>query len=96
VLFLGWAVIIPTVWALWHTLAALWGGRISLFGCLLLANAVVIPFVPFSTFREYLAILRFIPGLVLLVILYSAEQNQHRPLRYSTFWLVLLSFITIG
>jgi hypothetical protein len=46
------------------------------------------PFVPFSTYREPLGILRFIVGLQIAVLLYAAQTHNIRVLRYSTFWIV--------
>jgi hypothetical protein len=54
------------------------------------------PFVPFSTYREFLGLLRFIPGLVLMTVLYAAHYRLRRPLVYSTLWIVLLLFVVSG
>lgn len=90
------AAVVPSVWALWRTLGDLRDGRWSLYSNLLLANAAVMPFLPFSTYREFLGLLRFIPGLVLMVILYAAREKHRRPLLYSTLWIVLLLFVIAG
>src|SRR5260221_6375108 len=66
------AAFVPTLWGLWR------GGRDALrrrwhpYVFLLLANAAIMPFVPFSTYREPLGIARFLVGLVIGVILYAA------------------------
>jgi hypothetical protein len=53
----------------------------------------VIPFVPFSTFREPLGMMRFLVGLVIAVILYGALRGEQRTLRYSTLWIVSLLLV---
>jgi hypothetical protein len=101
-------VLLPTAWAFWqcwrdarYTLAVRRGEQPAsvLRGwdqttTLLLANAILMLFVPFSTYRELLGILRFIVGLQIAVILYAAQRRQSRALRYSTLWFTT-SFIVI-
>ena len=89
-------VVLPSLWALRHTVGDLRDRRWTLYTCLLLVNAAVMPFVPFSTYREFLGMLRFIPGLVVMVALYAAEARQQRALLYSTLWIVLLLFVVSG
>ncbi|MBI5669034.1 MAG: hypothetical protein HZC41_13600 [Chloroflexi bacterium] len=83
-------VIVPTLWALWRCWHA-WPNW-SAYTFLLFTNAAIMPFVPFSTYREPLGILRFIVGLQIAVILYAADQRRFRALRNSTIWLVTLLF----
>ncbi|HEX2907478.1 MAG TPA: hypothetical protein VHO69_11490 [Phototrophicaceae bacterium] len=83
-------VLVPTLWALWR------GWRDwphwSAYNFVLFTNAFVMPFVPFSTYREPLAILRFIVGLQIALILYAAEKHQPRALRNSTIWILTVMF----
>ncbi|MEP7284135.1 MAG: hypothetical protein ABI947_00040 [Chloroflexota bacterium] len=80
--------VLPTLWALWR------GGRDALqqrwhpYVFLMLANAAILPFVPFSTYREPLGIARFLVGLVITVVLYAALRKARRVLRYSTLWTI--------
>jgi hypothetical protein len=90
------AAVLPSLWALWRTITDLIRRDWGLYTCLLLVNAAIMPFVPFSTYREYLGLLRFIPGLVLMVVLYAADHKLRRPLVYSTLWIVLLLFLVSG
>jgi len=62
-----------------------WGYHPYIY-CLLL-NAVVILFLPTSTFREPVAMLRLTQGLVVSMLLYGALVRSWRVLNYSTFWL---------
>jgi hypothetical protein len=79
-------VLLPTVWGLWRGWHDLRAGNVTLSTWVLLTTALIMLFVPFSTYREILGILRFIAGLQIAVILYAAERRQIRALRYSTFW----------
>ncbi len=90
------AVILPSLWALRRTIRDLRHRKWELYTCLLLANAAIMPFVPFSTYREFLGLFRFIPGLVIMVVLYAARHKQRRALTYSTLWIVLLLFVVSG
>lgn len=90
------AAVLPGVWGLWRGINDWRAGRCDLASCLLLANAAVMPFVPFSTYREFLGLLRFMPGLVLAVVWYAAVHRQRRALRYSTLWIVLIAFVVAG
>ncbi|MBN2303171.1 MAG: hypothetical protein JXQ72_01760 [Anaerolineae bacterium] len=90
------AAVLPSLWALRHTIRDLRARRWTPYACLLLANAAVMPFVPFSTYREFWGLLRFMPGLVLMVVLYAAEMKHRRALMYSTLWIVLLLFVISG
>lgn len=90
------AAVLPSVWGLWHSLRDMRRSTFDLYTCLLLANAAIMPFVPFSTYREFLGILRFIPGLVLMVVLYAARYEHRRSLVYSTLWIPLLLFLLVG
>ena len=98
VILVGAPVILPTLWGLREVYRDFRQDErpISLYTWLLLLSALVMPFVPFSTYREWLGIFRFIPGLVLMVVLYSAERDLRRPLMYSTLWIVLLLFLSVG
>ncbi|MBI1279345.1 MAG: hypothetical protein GC179_14550 [Anaerolineaceae bacterium] len=86
-------VIVPTIWALWVSIKDIrrhkWSAEISL----LLVTAAVMLFVPFSTYREPIGILRFIVGLQIAVILYAAQNKRYRALRNSTLWIVTIFYI---
>ncbi len=90
------STVLPSLWALRHTIRDLRAKKWELYSCLLLMNAAIIPFVPFSTYREFLGLLRFIPGLVLMIVLYSARHKERRPLLYSTLWVLLIPFVVSG
>jgi len=81
-------VLLPTLWGLWVSWLDYRQKTWSIYTLLLFANAALMLFIPFSTYREPLGILRFIAGLQIIVILYAAERRQFRTLRYSTLWIV--------
>ncbi|MBZ0275309.1 MAG: hypothetical protein K8I60_04155 [Anaerolineae bacterium] len=86
-------VLFPAIWALWRCLRDFRRGDMRLpVTALLLVNALIMPFVPFSTYREPLGILRFIVGLQTAVILYAAARRDSRALRLTTIWIVTLLF----
>jgi hypothetical protein len=86
-------VILPTVWALRESVKDIlqhkWSAEISL----LLVNAAIMLFVPFSTYREPIGILRFIVGLQIAVILYAAQYRRYRVIRNSTLWIVTIFYV---
>ncbi len=86
---------LPTLWALWRGVTDMLRRRWHPYVFLMLANAAIMPFVPFSTYREPLAVARFLPGLVTGVLLYAALRKSRRALTYSTLW-VLLGLVLLG
>jgi len=60
--------------------------------CVLLVNALVIPFTPQSTLREPLGMLRLIVGLVAAVLAWGAYRRSRRALNYSLLWIATLAF----
>jgi hypothetical protein len=107
---LGLFVVLPTLWGLYRvwidtneqlaiqagTRPASERGGISLWTILLGVNCALMAFVPFSTYREILGILRFIVGLQISVILYAAYKRQKRALSYSTLWLLTSLFVILS
>ena len=53
----------------------------------LLLNSLVILFLPSSTFREPVAMLRLTQGLMVSLLLYGGLVRSRRILNYSTFWI---------
>lgn len=94
-ILLGIFVITPTVWGLKRLWADIQTKQVDIWTILLGLNALVMLFVPFSTYREPLGILRFIAGLQIAVIVYSAQRGNKRALRNSTIWVFTL-FLLIG
>lgn len=89
-------VLLPTLWALWMIWRDYRHNRITLWTLLLGAHALLMCFVPFSTYREILGILRFIVGLQIATILYAAHVRQIRTLRNSTIWFMTSLFVILS
>lgn len=83
----------PTIWALVASVRDLVQGRRHPWRMVLLAQAAVVPFLPFSTWREPLAMARLAAGLVVATLLYGALCRSRRVLIYSLFWMATLAFL---
>lgn len=79
-------VLLPVIWSLWRVWQDRRLAQTSLTWWPLFTTAALMLFVPFSTYREWLGILRFIVGLQIALVLYAAERRQRRALLYSTLW----------
>jgi hypothetical protein len=82
--------LLPALAALIAAGRDLWRGDVHPLVCILLMNALVIPFTPQSTMREPLGILRLIVGLVAAVVLWGAYRKSGRALNYSLLWIATL------
>lgn len=95
-LLLGPFVLLPTLWGLWKSWQDYRTRQTTFYTGLLFLNAALMAFVPFSTYREPLGILRFIVGLQIAVILYAAERRRLRALLNSTIWIMTLVFVVFS
>ena len=86
-------VILPALWGLWQSARYLLKGDTMWMVTVLFIQALVIPFTPFSTFRETGGIIRFASGLMVGVLLFAARYQHRRVLNYSLFWVVLNVFL---
>jgi hypothetical protein len=59
----------------------------------LLLNATALVFLPFSTFREPLGLVRVASGLILAMIYYIARRGHRRAQNYSLFWMAMLAML---
>ena len=92
-LVFGPTVVLPAVWGIIAAGRKLWNNEIDVVALALFLNALLIPFIPFSTYRETGGLLRFVCGLALAVILFAARYKLWRVLNYSLFWLGLNAFL---
>jgi len=92
----GPSILFPTVWGIIVSLRAALAGLRDPEVWGLLLNAAIIPFLPFSTFREPLGIVRVASGLVLATVLFAARYGLKRPLNYSLFWSGMLVILLNG
>jgi hypothetical protein len=82
----GPTVVVPALWGLFSSAKALWRDAGQLEAWNLFLQGLLIVFLPFSTFREPLGLLRFATGLVLCVIFFAARTGRHKVMNYSLFW----------
>lgn len=93
VVVFGPGVLLPTLWGLWQAARDVLHRSWSLEVILLALHAALVLFLPFSTFREPMGLVRIASGLVLAFLLYAARNRRFRPLNYAMFlpsYLVLL------
>lgn len=91
--------VLPSLWGLWATACEFRrrGKQAHLYAYLHLTHAALMAFVPFSTYREFLGIFRFVVPLVLTHLLFAGLRYRgRRPLIYATLWLVGLLFVVMG
>lgn len=87
-------IVLPALWGLWRVAADLTAREFSLDTGLLGLHGVLMVFLPFSTYREPLGLVRIACGLVVAVMIYAASNGHRRVLNYSMFlpaYLVLLA-----
>ena len=85
--------VLPITWALVVSLRDLWRGWRHPWVTMLLVQAAVLPFLPFSTWREPLAMARLATGLVAALLLYAARRRSRRGLRFSWLGLATLALL---
>jgi hypothetical protein len=86
----GPTILFPTIWAGYRALRDLGRGERTAEMWSLLVQAAAIAFLPFSTFREPLGLVRFSSGLVLSTLLYASWVKHRRALVYGLLWTALL------
>jgi hypothetical protein len=85
--------VLPAIWALSASVRDLLRGRRHPWTTVLLAQAAALPFLPFSTWREPLAMARLAVGLVAATLLYGAQRRSRRVLTFSLLWLATLALL---
>ena len=96
VVIFGPTVVLPAIWGViagWQTIRQSWRQAEP---WALLFNGLLIVFLPFSTFREPLGLLRFSTGLVLAVVFFAVSRGQKKILNYGLFWIPLLVILING
>jgi hypothetical protein len=83
--------ILPALISLWVAGRQMWRRTIDIPTTVLLLNALLVLITPQSTFREPLAMARYIVGLTAAVLTYAASRRSQRALRYSWLWAFTLA-----
>ena len=95
-LVFGPMVILPSIWGLASSLRRLRLDRFDAEAWALALNGALILFVPFSTAREPLGLVRLATGVVLAVLLFAGALGLRRVLNYSLFWSAMLVLLVRG
>jgi hypothetical protein len=89
----GPTIILPDLWGIITSIRFLLKGRLDFDNWALLLNTLFIMFLPFSTFREPLGLIRVSTGMVLIIIIFAAKYGMRRPLNLGMFWIALLAIL---
>ncbi len=89
----GPTIVLPAIWGIVSSLRDFLRRVCDSEAWALLINAAAVAFLPFSTFREPLGLVRVASGLVLAIIYYTARRERRRAQNYSLFWIVLLALL---
>lgn len=92
-LIFGPTIVLPSIWGLLTS----WKNKLVIFdewpALSLLLHSLLIVFLPFSTFREPLGLVRIATGLVLSILVVASERKYSRTLNYSLFWVAMLAML---
>jgi len=86
-------IILPNLWGTIRSLKSLVGQDFAYQNWILFLNTLFITFLPFSTFREPLGLVRVASGLITGFIFYAVYQKTQRQMNYAMFWLFMLALI---
>ena len=92
-LIFGPSIVLPAVWGVVASLRDVLRRKYDAEAFALLINSAAIAFLPFSTFREPLGLVRMASGLVLAVVCHAALRGNRRAQNYSLFWIALLALL---
>jgi hypothetical protein len=90
IVLFGPTILLPNLWGTVVSSIKLLRGFQGVENWALLINTLLITFLPFSTFREPLGLLRVSTGMVLATIIFSACHKLRRPLNFGMFWISFL------
>jgi hypothetical protein len=96
IVIFGPTIFLPVIWGLLKSTGDIWRRQLNSENVSLFINSLLILFLPFSTVREPLGLLRFVSGFVLTVLLFSARNKLHKPLNYTLAWISLLAVLVNG
>lgn len=96
VIVFGPTLVLPALWGLAASIGTLLEDSTRADAYFLAANTAVILFLPYSTFREPLGLIRFADGLVLAFLYFAAHRGGPRVFRYALFWIGMLALLING
>lgn len=88
--------ILPSLAGLWLSVRHLWRRILHPFVVALLLHSTILLFLPHSTFREPIAMLRLTQGVMVAMLLYGGLIRSWRILNYSTLWIVTTVLLIKG
>jgi len=83
-------IIVPNLWGTISSGRALTKGDFVFQNWIYFLNTLFITFLPFSTFREPLGLVRVASGMITAFIFFAVHRKLRRPLNYAMFWMFLL------
>jgi hypothetical protein len=89
-LIFGPTILLPNLWGTIVSARELILGDRHVQNWSLLLNTLFVTFLPFSTFREPLGLLRISTGMVVSILLFAAYKGLRRPMNMGMFWIALL------
>jgi hypothetical protein len=92
-LIFGPTILLPNLWGMLSSVRMLIRSHFEYENWALFLNTLLITFLPFSTFREPLGLVRVSTGMVLTMIIFAAKNNLRHPLNLGMFWIALLVLV---
>lgn len=89
----GPTIVLPSILGFFTAMRRLMQKESNIHIWALLFNSLLITFLPHSTFREPLGLLRVATGMVFSITWYAVHYRAWRPLNYAMFWIAFLALI---
>jgi hypothetical protein len=89
ILFLP-TIVLPNLWGTISSARTLMSKDFAFQNWIFFLNTLFITFLPFSTFREPLGLVRVATGIITAFIFYAVYKDLRRQLNYAMFWMFLL------
>jgi hypothetical protein len=90
ILIFGPTILLPNLWGTLTSIRMLMQSHFEYENWALCLNTLLITFLPYSTFREPLGLVRVSTGMVLAMVVFVAKYDMRRPLNFGMFWIALL------
>jgi hypothetical protein len=93
ILIFGPTILLPNLWGTLTSIRMLVRSHFEYENWALFLNTLLITFLPFSTFREPLGLVRVSTGMVMTMVIFAAKNGMRRPLNLGMFWIALLVLV---